>query len=316
MTRPDFPEYIDSTMRSAFVSCPRKFFHEYMLNRRSGGASVHLVAGKAFASGLEEARFSYFRDGNSSEQAILDGTKKMIEVYTDPERFSDHNKNLPRMLEALDAYFEQWGWDQDMFQPYRRASGEPAIEFSFSLPLEGTAHPVTGAPMIYCGRCDWLGVHQGTGDLYAVDEKTTISLWASWSEQWKHRGQLTGYVWAGQQYGLPVRGALVRGISILKTKFGHAESIQLRTDVYIERWLDQIKRDIQNMIRSWEAGEWDYNFSDSCNSFSSPCPYTDVCASSRPDDYLRGNFEHLRWNPLEHQVEELDDDNNIVRIVE
>ena len=145
------------------------------------------------------------------------------------------------MMEAFIAFFENYGWANDTVQPMVRPDGTPAIEFSFANPIEGTKHPVTGLPLIYCGRADWIGVHQETGLIYAVDEKTTSQLGSTWPQQWKHRGQLTGYVWAGRESGIDMAGALIRGISILKTKFGHAESLQLRSAHYIERWLEQLR---------------------------------------------------------------------------
>lgn len=317
-TRAAFPEYIDSTMRSSFVSCHRKFYNEYILNRRGGdqGPSVHLVAGKAFASGIEAARMAYWREGQTPEQAIVAGIEALLGAYSEPERHEDHNKNLPRMMEALVAYFDNWGWAEDNFIPYQRPSGDPAVEFGFAIPLEGTIHPTTGAPIIYCGRCDMLAVHRDTGDIYAVDEKTTSQLGASWPQQWKHRGQLTGYVWAGRQCGIDVKGALVRGISILKTKFGFAESLQLRSQHYIDRWEQQIREDIKAMIHCWQTGNWGYNFSESCTAYNSVCMYSDSCTSSDPEAYVLANFNHHRWNPLKHQVEELDDNDIVIRVVE
>jgi hypothetical protein len=70
------------------------------------------------------------------------------------------------------------------------------------------------------------------------------------------------------------------------------------------------------MVEMWKSGEFDYNFSDNCNSYSSPCTFTDACGSRDPEEYVRYNFNHYRWNPLKHQVEELDDDNQVIRIVE
>lgn len=314
--RPGFPEYVDSTMRAAFVSCPRKFYNEYILNRRSGGANVHLIAGKAFAAGLEQARNCFWNRQMDSASALIEGQRTIMMNYPEPSRFDETNKSLSKTLMALEAYFENWGWDRDHFQPWLRPNGQHAIEFSFSIPLEGVVHPITGAPIIYCGRADWIGQHQDTGALYAVDEKTTSQLGATWPQQWKHRAQLTGYVWAGRQYGIPLEGALVRGISFLKNGFGHAESLQLRSEYYIERWLEQLERDIVRMIQYWHVGYFDYNFSDSCTSYNSPCPFTDSCTSSDPEKYVKSNFEHLRWNPIEHQVEELNDSNEVVRVVE
>jgi hypothetical protein len=314
--RPDFPTFIDSTMRMSFGSCPQKFHNEYFLNRRGGGRSVHLVAGKAFASGIEVARKSFHDEGNSPTKALLDGHRQMLKDYTEPEAFEDHNKNLTRMIGALTEYFTHYGWDRDPIQPVKKSDGTGMIELGFALAIPGTSHPQTGEPIIYCGRYDMMGQHVETGDIYAVDEKTTGSLGATWNQQWRHRAQLTGYVWAGRQYGIDVKGALIRGISILKTKYGHAESLQLRPQHYIDRWLEQLRSDLKTMERMWESGYWDFNFGDSCNSYSSPCQYSDACMSRDPKQYVKDNMDHLRWNPLIHHVEELDDDDNVIRIVE
>lgn len=316
MSKPNFPEYIDSTMRASFVSCPRKFHNEYLMNRRTTGSNIHLNAGKAFASAIETVRKAYWGAGVSADDALIAGTRTLIETYQEPERFEDEKKSLERMIGALEAYFANWGWDNDHFQPWKRKDGSPAVEFSFSIPLPGTRHPQTGGEIMYCGRFDWIAQHQETGLLYAADEKTTSALGATWPQQWRHRAQLTGYVWAGRQFGIDLQGALVRGIAILKTKYTHAECLALRTEPYIEKWLAQLKHDINRMVQCWEEGYFDYNFSDSCNSYSSPCTFTDACGSAREADYLRYNFEHLRWNPVLHQVEELDDEDNVVRIVE
>jgi hypothetical protein len=315
MIRPTFPEYVDSTMRAAFVSCKRKYFNEFILNRRSGAGNVHLVAGGAFAAGCEAVRKAYYGKGFSAEDALFEGHKALIAKYAEPERFADHNKSLPNMMGALDAFFQHWGLAADHYQPYRQSNGEPAIEFSFSIPLSGTAHPVTGLPILYCGRFDWVGQHENTGELYAVDEKTTSQLGATWPNQWKHRAQLTGYVWAARQFDLDLSGAVIRGISILKKGYGHAESLQLRSNFYIERWHNQLLRDVAEMIKCYNEGYFDFDFGEACTSYSTPCAYTDSCGSSRPEDYVKANFEHVRWNPILHVVEELDHEDNVIGVM-
>ncbi len=318
MNRPKFPEYVDSTMRASFVGCPRKFYSEYMLNRRVGDGqnSIHLIAGKAFATGVEETKQAFYRDNHTAEEALIIGTRALIGSYREPERFSDQVKSLDNMIGALDDYFQHYGWETDHFQPLRRPNGDPAIEFSFALPLPEVNHPVSGLPIIYCGRADWLGVHQDTGIIYAVDEKTTSRLGPTWGKQWRHRGQFTGYVYAGREAGIDVQGAVVRGISILKKSYGHAEVMQVYSRHYLDRWMEQLQADVRRMISLWDSGKWDFNFSDSCYAYMSPCSYSDACSSRDPDKYLMSNLDHLKWNPLKHQVERLDDDDNVIEIVE
>ena len=54
--RPMFPHTFDSTMLSAFTSCPQKMFRTYVEHWKPKSESVHLIAGGAFAKGIEVAR--------------------------------------------------------------------------------------------------------------------------------------------------------------------------------------------------------------------------------------------------------------------
>lgn len=56
--RPMFPHAIDSTMLATFRSCPQKFFRQYIQHWKPKTESVHLIAGGAFAAGIEAARLS------------------------------------------------------------------------------------------------------------------------------------------------------------------------------------------------------------------------------------------------------------------
>lgn len=134
--------------------------------------------------------------------------------------------------------------------------------------------------------------------LFVVDEKTTKALGDSWMKNWKLRSQLTGYCWAAQEYGYPVAGAIIRGISILKTKFGHAEVIEPRARWEIDRWLHQLARDINRAIQCWEEDYWDYDLDASCSSYGG-CPYLDLCTSPHPERWVETAYVKRVWNPLE-----------------
>ena len=56
MTSPvPFPLAVDSTMLGTFRSCPQKLYRQYLQHWKPRGESVHLVAGGAFAEGIEAA---------------------------------------------------------------------------------------------------------------------------------------------------------------------------------------------------------------------------------------------------------------------
>ena len=290
-----FPAYVDSSMISAYKACPMKFYLQYLRHLRPTETSVHLVAGGAYARGLEVARLSYYRDGLSSEDSLATGIIALIEHYGDYEPPEKSTKTLGNMVLALEEYFNHYGWQQDHIQPYRPNGGDPAIEFSFAIPLP-VNNPDTGEPMLFTGRYDMIGQHLNA--LYAVDEKTTTQLGPSWSKQWDLRGQFIGYTWAGQQYEHNIAGAIVRGISILKNSFGHAEVIIHNPQHKIVAWYESMIHTLKLMIADWNELEFHQNFDQSCASYSG-CPFGIVCDKQDMERWIPTNFVERVWNPME-----------------
>lgn len=133
--------------------------------------------------------------------------------------------------------------------------------------------------------------------IYVYDEKTTSSLGASWGKQWEMRSQFTGYGWAAKKQGIKVSGMIVRGVSILKTKYDTLEVPTYRTDYETDRWYDQMCRDLERMKLMWAEGYWDWNLESACNDYGG-CTFTKVCKSSDPDAIMPVYFSKKVWDPL------------------
>lgn len=295
--RPMFPPTVDSTMLSTMRSCRYKYFRTYVEHWKPRGESVHLVAGGAFAKGIEVTRRAFYEDGRDEETALALGLGELIRKYGDFQCPPDSAKSLERTAGALEYYFSQYPLSEDAATPAFAADGRRMIEFSFAEPLP-VLHPVTGQPILYTGRADMIA--DFAGGLYTTDEKTTSSLGASWSKQWDLRSQFTGYTWAARRRGIDVKGTLVRGISILKTKYDTQQVLTYRSDYQIRRWLQQVIYDVQEAIRCWESGYWDYNLDHSCNEYGG-CSLRQVCASDNPEIWLPMNFVKRVWDPLDRE---------------
>lgn len=293
--RPMFPHTVDSTILSAFRSCRQKAFRQYVEHWKPQTQSVHLVAGGAFASGIEAARVAFYVNGDDAADAEGAGLGALIKHYGDFECPADSAKSLERMCGALEFYFANYPLGNDGAEPITFASGKRGIEFSFAEPL-GIAHPVTGDPILYTGRSDMVA-HRA-GGIYVYDEKTTSSLGASWAKQWEMRGQFTGYMWALRQQGIKAAGAMVRGVSILKTKYDHMEVPTYRSDYEVDLWHAQTLRDIHAMIECWREGYWDYALDGGCTEYGG-CSFTRVCKSSDPESWLPVYFNQRVWDPLQ-----------------
>lgn len=293
--RPMFPHTVDSTMLAAFRSCPQKMFRSYVEHWKPRAESVHLVAGGAFAKGIEVARRAFFEEKLSKDQAEAAGVEALIKAYGDFDCPPDSAKSLDRVTGALEAYYAEYPLGDDGMVPVQWADGKFGIEFSFALPLPDTRHPETGDPILYTGRADMIA--HFAGGVYVVDEKTTSQLGATWPNQWELRSQFTGYCWAARESGLAVDGAIIRGISILKKSYGHAQAITRRPGWEVDRWLEQVRRDLARMEDCWRRGWWDYSLDSACIEYGG-CSLREICKSAEPETWLPMRFEKRVWDPL------------------
>lgn len=289
-----FPTIIDNSMREAFVACPMKFYYGYIRELDNITKSVHLVAGGAFARGLEVLRRSYYEQGMSQEDALVEGVIALIIEYGDFDPPELENKTCYAMIASLIFYVDEYQLSADHVKP-AMFDGIASLEFSFAIPLPIT-HPDTGEAIIYVGRFDMFGKLQGSTNC-VHDDKTAGQLGKQWSAKWKLASQFTGYTWAANRYGHDSQTVIVRGISVLKSSNGTAESITYRPKWMVDRWYAQLLREIARMIDAYKTGLWDLNQSDSCAAYGG-CKFIDLCTSQEPEDWIACSFVHKPYNPL------------------
>lgn len=298
-----FPQVIDNSMREAFTACPTRFWRGYIQNLTMPQISVHLHAGAAYAKGLEVTRMSFYEQGKDELSALTDGANALILAYGDFVPPDKSPKTVDRMVGALEYFVSQFPLGSDYIKPYM-ARGKAALEFTFAIELP-IMHPDTGEPLLYAGRFDMLGVMQEK-QLVIYDDKTASQLGQSWAAKWKLASQFTGYSWAAQQYGFDTQAVVVRGVSILKTQYGHAETISYRPQWMIDRWYKQLLREINSMIAMYKemqtlpdnpAAAWLVNQADSCASYGG-CMFTDLCDKQNPEQWIEAQFITREYDPL------------------
>lgn len=295
----EFPSLIDASLMASFKSCPTLCKNTYFNHWKSKEPSVHLLAGGAFASGCERTRTAFYVEDKDSDTAIAEGIGELLRFYGDFECPTDSAKSAERMAGAFEFYWSNYplGFKDDhgnSIDPVLLSSGKRAIEVSFAEPLP-INNPDTGDPLIYCGRLD--AILNYAGGRYITDEKTTTQLGASWSRQWDLRSQFTGYAWGARQIGIKVDGALVRGISILKTKYDTQQAISYRPDWMIDRWYDELLMWLEEMIQAYKTNRWKHNLDHSCAEYGG-CQFRTACASQDESPWLESYFEQRKWDPL------------------
>ena len=291
-----FPEVLDATMLIAYRGCPQHFKKSYVDNWKPTGESIHLIAGGAFAKGTEMSRRAFYDEHLSQDDAQAAGLEALITHYGDFQPPEKAVKTLDRMCGALEFYYENYPLLTDQAR-VACLGGVNAVEFNFAIPLP-ILHPQTGNPLIYSGACD--AVVDYAGGLYAMDEKTTSQLGASWSKQWDLRFQFTGYAWALREHGFKSAGTIVRGVSILKTKYETQQAVVGQEEWKIDRWYKQMLIRVNAMVNSFTTGEYEYDLGESCNAYGG-CPFKTVCLAPKEEPWLEGYFVQKEWLPLERK---------------
>lgn len=314
-----FPEVLDSSLAANFKQCRQLFYKQYIMNWKPKGQSVHLHAGGAFAKGIEVARNAFYCGEAEVGETYLDeagdkrkrwlktpcepsnadiaeayGLQALLFAYGDFECPADSAKSAARMAGAFEFYFTNYPLSNDEYTPITLPSGKRGIEFGFVQPLP-ILHPETGNPLLYSGRMDAL--LNFAGGVFITDEKTTSQLGASWSRQWDLRSQFTGYAWGCRENGVKADGVIVRGVSILKTKYETQHAISYRPEWQIERWYSETMDLIEEMIQCWKTGKWRYDLDHACAEYGG-CQFRAACASQDESSWLETYFVRRHWDPI------------------
>lgn len=300
-----FPELIDNTARSNWIKCPQLFFRSTIQELRGrGSSSIHLHAGGAFASALEHSRLAFYEHGLPAPDAERIGFETLYREYGDVELEPARNgdKSLEGLVRALESYYLEYPFGLDAYVPIKYPNGRRGIEFTFAVPIPQLVHPQTGNPILYGGRFDMLAIRKEDPEaIYVLDEKTGTSLGDQWRSQWDLDSQFTGYCWASRSYGIPVVGAVVRGIGLLKTKTTHAEAIFLRPQWEVDRWLETLQYDVSEMIRAWKMKYFRMALDKSACGAYGGCPMKTLCSSPEPSRWIESHYQVVHWNPTEKQ---------------
>lgn len=296
-----FPEVFDSSMLATLKQCPQLFKKVYIDQWKAKDESVHLRAGGAFAAGIEAARTAFYVAGETADAAKTIGLKRLIEFYGDYICPADSAKSAVRMAGALEFYFDNYPLNHSAAFPITLPGGKRGIEFSFVHPLP-INHPITNNPILYAGRMD--AILSYAGDTFVFDEKTTTYLGPTWSRKWDLRSQFTGYVWGCREAGIRTAGVVVRGVSILKTKYETQEAICYRADWEVDRWYMELLEWIGDAIRWWKTGRFRYNLDDSCTSYGG-CGFATVCSRQNEQPWLETYFEKRHWDPITRESTKL-----------
>jgi hypothetical protein len=300
---PSFPLFVDSGIMRDFSRCLRRGYWHNVRRLVSPGRDIHLEFGGAYAKGLEMFRRAYYGKKMSIDKAKAFGALHMTKYYgIEPIETPESPKDYMRLLAAYSFYFQEWPPDTDFVQPFM-IGDEPAVEWSFAVPLE-IHHPDNPKePILYVGKFDMLAIKDGV--LFVYDDKTTGAMGKTWAESWEYDHQMTGYIWGAKDYGYPVAGAIIRGACILTKQIKFLPAITYRQDWEVDRWYHEVHETIHRAIRAYKSGDWPTEGMFASRCVREGCAYRALCASKDPEPWIPGNFVANEWSPIEIPASEV-----------
>lgn len=287
-------EWIDSSSLTRFVRCPRMFFYQY----GCGLAEEEEHPALTYGSGLHAA-IPYLHRGDLDEAMMA-----FEEVWGDKDDLADPKRNTKLATRLMESYMQSHSGGRSIYEivppPDQRLEIDDGIsddEIPFAIDV--------GLPIPLIGRIDACGRHRDTGDIYAVEYKTTSFLGTNFFMSFEYNTQILAYTLAlSTMTDKPVKGAIVEGLQVAKTKcevMSHPVTIE---DWKLREFIGWMKRKVGLMLGCEASGEWPKSPC-GCSSFSMfgglpsfPCPFMSLCHQVEDWTVLKGLFRVDHWKPF------------------
>lgn len=301
-----FPHVIDNTMRKVLVKCQQAAAYKYEHGLNDPNEKrVDLIAGGAFAKGIEVARRKYFGEHTLPNVAAQAGIHALYEKYGGYQTPANSNKTADRMAGALQYYLDKFPLQDEKLVPILLPNGQLAVEMYFEYPM-GVYHPDTNIELLYAGNWDLLALDIRDGGVWVVDEKTTSQMGEKWVNQWPLDSQMTGYVWLAQKWlaennlDYEVKGAIIGGVAVRKYDYEAARFKTYREDWEVDRWFKQLQNDITGWKIAYLQGNHNMALDHACAYYNNPCEFVPLCKSKEPEKLTSG-YKVEFWNPKDRK---------------
>jgi hypothetical protein len=296
---------VDNSTLKAVAACHTQATLRYGTGWEAAIARPELEAGKAWHAALE----AYFVG-----QTAASATATFVQAYAAAADVDPTGPKARLHLSNLRPIVENW------FTLHPRETFPlqvHAVEQPFCVRLTDEIE--------YVGIFDALGV-DAQGRPWILEHKSTGRLSEDWWDQFHLDSQLSGYVWARREQGVPAIGAYVNAVEFSKlpsspvikckvhgVKYAecgvlHAEMV-IRPITRTAEQLAQWKMSAIRLAQIWQGliqqpdvapPAMQGQFNGSCKF----CQYQTYCRLGRPDGHLKANFQMSKWEPLKrgHQA--------------
>lgn len=316
----DYTKQLDYSSLSTFIDCPRKFFFQYIAHLRSTKPNIDLIFGSAWHYGLEEAYKQLQADPQTSMSDATDISIQAMNTYWTVEgepNFPNPDIIFPKSpghaANMYEAYWKKYySTDQD-----GKIIG---VEIPFNIPMKVKLSSSSNEyfDINYTGRIDLAKLLNGK--LIIFDHKTAKAIYPITVSSFQSSLQTEGYLSAGKIYfdNLP---RIVFNIALCqKSKIAFERIEIIKNDNNIERFLDDLKYHMTEIIANLSLMEYEHDIQDkkfnptafkrscgyACTQYFRTCPYFDLC-TMRNNPYLYLNdtpagYKVEEWNPDDHDA--------------
>ncbi len=291
-------DVLDSTKLTTYMTCPRKFFYQYVLGWKSDYPSNHLVFGSAWHIAMEWL-LNNPGDITGATFAFLEYYREHFPLHTDELYVPKTPLNAVESIMAYNARFEH----------------EAEREEVLYTELAGIVLVSDERTMVF--KCDAILRDRDTGRVFGRDFKTSQRKYSNWGDHYTLSTQMLTYLHAlhclypdTNDLRMVVRGAW----------FYKAPRATEFADHPIDKNLDQMTAWVER-VNSW-INRLDYDMGllseettddiamqsfpqndTACFNFGQQCSFFDFCnAWSNPltrCEQVPIGFKKEHWNPLD-----------------
>lgn len=314
----DYTERLDYSSLSTYLSCPREFLFQYIMNLRISGKSIHLVFGSCWHYGLES---TYLLLMENPSLSVMDCTVNSIKAFNKlwdldgKPHWKDEDIIFPKSPgHAANMYKAYW---ERFLQSDAIERKVIAVEAPFTIDLSVYGNKLPS----YVGRLD-LVLSDGRDGIEIIDHKTAKALYKTTPQTFEMSFQTDGYLTAGRIYYDKIPAITYRLALCQKSKIDFPPITINKRSTAIDHFLanlihysNEIKR---NLILLEEDKVNCTNRTDvlksfprspgySCTTFSSTCAYYDICRlRNNPLLWLNRapqGFHYNEWDPEKHDAD-------------
>jgi hypothetical protein len=282
-------DIIQDCMRKSYFKLHRKLFKTTEHPALTVGKGVHKALEVWHSAATNQRKASTFETDSIISELLL--TNNYAIEYLDPraraiQKFLQETDSLKNNLtleardrsnvvDILNAYFDYYLGDE--FEVYHDESG-PFVERDFEIEVPLTNLKSTMVKQIFLhGRIDCVMRNTKTGELFVFDHKTTSSLGKDFLNRIKPNFQYTGYFWAARDhFKLPVKGFVVNGIQVAKTKKDFKRQPTVISDEEIRELHSALFAGSIRYVASLESGLWPMSTPNACSMWGS-CEFKNLC---------------------------------------